>query len=228
SFSPAWTPDGKAVTFVGAKANDQPGFFTKRIDGGGEATRVRARLSNSDMEKWSPDRKWLIFNYFDKDDESDIVGLRPGIDTAPVPLVSGHFMEWGADISPDGRWLAYQSDETALYQIYVVPFPDTKSRKWVVTASGGIHPKWGPRGDELFYRDTSGDVFAIPVKTAPSFSAGPPKRLFGAKRAEFPLSPYAITRDDQRVLMVRLLDPHPIDKVIVVENWLEEVKNKRK
>jgi Tol biopolymer transport system component len=224
---PFWTPDGKAVTFVAPGRDGQESLWKRRVDGSGDETRLLAHANNMGYLRWSPDGKWLVFTRSDKDEESDIFGLRPGIDTTPVALVKGNFMEWGPDISPDGHWLAYQSDETGLYQIYVVPFPNTKDGKWIVTGAGGIYPKWGPRGNELFYRDTSGDVFAIPVKTKPGFSSGTPKKLFDAKRPEFPLNFYAISRDDQKVLMVRFLHHNVTDKIVMVDNWFEELKHNR-
>jgi serine/threonine-protein kinase len=178
--------------------------------------------------RWSPDGKWLVFGAgdIDKHTQMNVYGFRPGIDTVPVPLVVGKFMDVFPDVSPDGRWLCYQSDESGLYQIYVVPFPNTRDGKWAVTTAGGIHPRWGRLPGELFYRDTSGDVFVVPIKSHPNFSTGTPKRLFAAKRPVFPLVGYAVTPDDKRVLMFRLLHPGAPDTLVVVENWFEELKAK--
>jgi eukaryotic-like serine/threonine-protein kinase len=145
-----------------------------------------------------------------------------------VPLVAGKFTDVMPEVSPDGRWLAYQSDETGLYQIYVVPFPNTRAGKWAVTSAGGIHVRWGPRGNELFYRDTSGDFYSVPIRRTPTFSSGSPKKIFTAKRIEFPLVGYAVAPDDQRLLTFRLLHPGAPDTLVVVENWFEELKKSRK
>jgi serine/threonine-protein kinase len=226
SGTPAWTPDGQSVTFIAEAENEPYQLWTQRADATTGAVKI-PRSQNMFGERWSPDGKWLIFHAGDEGPtQSDIFGFRPGIDTAPVPLVTGKFYDWGPDISSDGHWLAYQSDESGLYQIYVVPFPNTKDGKWAVTTAGGIHARWGPRGDELFYRDTSGDFFSIPVKTRPTFSSGQPKRLFGAKRIEFPLAGYAVAPDQKRLLTIRLLHPGAPDTLVVVENWFEELKAK--
>jgi serine/threonine-protein kinase len=226
--SAAWTPDGRSVTFSGVSENEPYELWTQRAD----ATTGAVKIPHSrDMfgQRWSPDGKWLVFHAGDEGPtQSDIFGYRPGIDTAPLRLVAGKFYDWGPDLSPDGRWLAYQSDESGLYQIYVVPFPNTNIGKWAVTTAGGIHVRWGPRGDELFYRDTSGDMFAVPIKKGPVFSSGQPRRLFAAKRIEFPLAGYAVAPDDKRLLMIRLLHPGAPDTLFVVENWFEELKNTRK
>jgi DNA-binding SARP family transcriptional activator/Tol biopolymer transport system component len=223
--SPTWTPDGKSVTF-NAVSLEEPELWTQRAEGTSEAVKIPHGRSMF-MARWSPDGKWLIFHARDESPtQSDIFGFRPGIDTAPVPLVAGKFYDWGPEISSDGHWLAYQSDETGLFQIYVVPFPNTKAGKWAVTSAGGIHARWGPRGDELFYRDTSGDFYSVPVRGTPNFSSGVPKKIFTAKRIEFPLVGYAVAPGDQRLLTVRLLHPGAPDTLVVVENWFEELKAK--
>jgi serine/threonine-protein kinase len=227
--SPTWTPDGGSVTFIGESENEpDPELWTQRADGTAEAVKIPhgRRMFG---ERWSPDGKWLVFHAGgDGPTQADVFGFRPGIDTARVPLVAGKFTDVMPEVSPDGRWLAYQSDETGLYQIYVVPFPNTRAGKWAVTSAGGIHVRWGPRGNELFYRDTSGDFYSVPIRRTPTFSSGSPKRIFTAKRIEFPLVGYAVAPDDQRLLTFRLLHPGAPDTLVVVENWFEELKKSRK
>ena len=226
--SPTWTPDGQSVTFIGDSENEPYQLWTKRADGTAEAVKIPHSQQMS-FEHWSPDGKWLVFNRGDDGPtQADILGFRPGVDTVAVPLVAGKFYDVMPDVSPDGRWLAYQSDESGLYQIYVVPFPNTKAGKWAVTTAGGIHVRWGPRGNELFYRDTSGDFYSVPVRSTPTFSSGLPKKIFGAKRIEFPLVGYAVAPDDQRLLTFRLLHPGAPDTLVVVENWFEELKKSRR
>ena len=222
SGNPKWGPDGKTVTFAAVTLDGHSFLVTQRADGTGGAVRVPYgdRLGLF----WpSPDWKWIIFDYERSDTRSDILGLRPGIDKQPVPLLTGEHYKVLPDISPDGHWLTYMSDETGLYQIYVVPFPNTKDGKWVVTTAGGIHPHWGRRGDEMFYRDTSGDFFSVPVRLSPTFSSGRPKHLLSAKRIEYPLSFYSVAPDD-RLLVVRRLNWNATDKIVVVQNWFEELK----
>jgi serine/threonine-protein kinase len=223
--SPTWTPDGRSVTF-NAVSIDEPELWTQRADGTSEAVKI-PHGRRMFMARWSPNGKWLVFHAMTRGPtQNDIFGFRPGIDTAPVPLVQGKFWDVMAELSPDGRWLAYQSDETGLYQIYVVPFPDTRAGKWAVTSAGGIDARWGPRGNELFYRDTSGDFYSVPVRGTPNFSSGEPTKIFTAKRIEFPLVGYAVDPNTHRLLTVRLLHPGAPDTLVVVENWFEEVKAK--
>ena len=222
---PSWTPDGRSVTFSGT-TSDGPETWTQRADGSAEAVRQFPQRRGLWGAHWAPDGKWLIFFNENKDTGGDISGIRPGIDTTPVPLVAGKFSEVLPDLSPDGRWLAYQSDETGMYQIYVVPFPNTKAAKWAITSKGGVHPKWSHSGNELFYRDFSGDMFVVGIETSPTLSSGRPRRLFEAKRGSFPFVGYAVSADDKRLLMIRYLAPTPSDKLSVVENWFEELNAK--
>jgi len=110
----------------------------------------------------------------------------------------------------------------------VVPFPNTAAAKWVVSTHGGTEPQWSHSGSELFYRDASGNLVAVEVKTKPTFSVGRFAALFPAAGfASFQFSPqYDVSLDDQRFLMIRPLAASGPDKLIVVENWFEELKAK--
>jgi Tol biopolymer transport system component len=179
--------------------------------------------------RWSPDEKWLIFQTDASElGSGDILGIRPGIDTAPVPLVATKFTEVAPALSPDGRWLAYTSNESGQSEIYVVPFPNTRAAKWAVSTRGGTEPQWSHSGRELFYRDGSGNLMAVAIGTTPTFSLGGSTVLFpaaGFAFDEFGLE-YAAASDDRRFLMIRPLAASGSDKLIVVENWFEELKAK--
>ena len=224
--SPTWMPDGRSVTFSGNIAGGKFRLLTKRADGSGETAVQRSDTQNLSNPQWSPDGRWLIF------EESrarpggvGIVGLRPGIDTAAVTVVGSKINATYGVLSPNGHWLAYSGVEPGTsFQIYVVPFPNSGAAEWVI-ASLAINPMWSHNGNELFYRGAYGDIFAVNVKTSPSFSFGKPKRLFAAPWDQFGPTGYAVSQDDQRFLMIRKLNSVP-DKLIVVENWFEELKAK--
>ncbi|MFL5487442.1 MAG: hypothetical protein ACJ8AJ_03065, partial [Gemmatimonadaceae bacterium] len=132
--------------------------------------------------------------------------------------------------SPNGRWLAYFSNEAGQDEIYVVPFPNTRAGKWQISTGGGTEPVWSHSGSELFYRDASGNLVAVEVNTSPTFSLGRTTTLFpaaGFNSLRF-TPQYAVSQDDRRFLMVRSLDTSTPDKLIVVENWFEELKKSRK
>jgi len=187
------------------------------------------RKGNLYNARWSPDGKWLLFQTdIATPGAGDILGIRPGIDTAPVPVLATPFTEMSPAFSPNGRWLAYVSNETGADEIYVVPFPNTGAGKWAISAGGGTEPLWSHRGNELFYRDASGDLVAVEVHTNPTFSLGRSVALFPAAGFSFlRFTPqYAVALDDRRFLMIRPLQTGAPDKLIVVENWFEELRAK--
>jgi serine/threonine protein kinase len=226
---PTWAQDGRSVMFT---SNAAPGSFDlwiKRADGSGQAVRQFHGKRSMPNAHWSPDGKWLIFMTPNgANGSSDIFGIRPGVDTAPLPLVSSRFTEAAPTLSPDGRFLAYTSNETGDYEIYVVPFPNTGAAKWAVSTRGGVEPAWSHSGKELFYRDGSSNLVAVEVKTTPTFSLGQSTVLFpiGGYRSRTLDPEYAVSPDDRRFLMIRRFVPNAPDKLIVVENWFEELKSK--
>src|SRR6266550_4104894 len=109
---------------------------------------------------------------------------------------------------------------------YVVPFPNTSRAKWVVSTGGGARPLWSHSGNELFYRDGAGNLVAVQVKTKPTFAVGRRTVLFpaAAYASAFASPMYAVAPDDRRFLMVRILPATAPQKLIVVENWFEDLK----
>jgi DNA-binding SARP family transcriptional activator/Tol biopolymer transport system component len=227
SFGPAWTPDGRSVTFAATSALGIFELWTKRADGGAEGVMQLHEGRSLFNARWSPDGKWLLFHTDPASPgKGDILGIRLGIDTAPVPVVATPFTEMSPALSPNGRWLAYTSNESGAYEIYAIPFPPTGTAKWAISAGGGTEPLWSHSGRELFYRDASGNLVAVEVNTNPTFSLGRATKLFPAagftKLRSTPQ--YAVGRDDQRFLMIRPMVNGPADKLIFVENWFEEVR----
>src|SRR5438128_2297784 len=229
NYGPAWTPDGRSVTFLSTLATGATDLWTKRADGGAQALMQLHEKWNLYNPRWSPDGKWLLFQTdIASPGSGDILGIRPGIDTAPVPVVATTFTEMSPAFSPNGRWLAYTSNETGADEIYVVPFPNTGAGKRAISAGGGTEPLWSHRGNELFYRDASGDLVAVEVHTNPTFSLGRSVALFpaaGFSSLRF-IPQYAVALDDRRFLMIRPLQTGAPDKLIVVENWFEELRTK--
>jgi serine/threonine-protein kinase len=226
-YQPTWTPDGRFVTY----ASNARGFFdlwTKRADGTGPPNVQVSEKKNFFNPQWSPDGKWLLFNTNAGDqDNGDIKAIRPDSDTAVVTLVSSRYREAAPAVSPDGRWLAYSSNEAGQVEIYVVPFPNTRASKWAVSTHGGTEPQWSHRGSELFYRDAGGNMVAVQVSTNPTFSIGRAVTLFSTRGFATDLDrSYAVSPDDRRFLMIRPLTTGGFDKVIVVENWFEELKTR--
>ena len=220
---------GRAIRDLLLGTTGSINLWTKRADGSAQAVLQSRDKRAALAARWSSDGKWLIFQT-DTDDpgSGDILGIRPGIDTAPVPLVATKFTEISPALSPDGRWLAYTSNETGQYEIYVVPFPNTSAAKWAVSTRGGTAPEWSHSGSELFYRDAARHLVAVDVNTNATFSPGRSAVLFSTAgfAPYLSIQRYAVAPDDRRFLMIRPLATGTPDKLIVVENWFEELKAK--
>ncbi len=230
---PTWTPDGKSVTYFSNVRNGgiEYDLWTKRADGSGQAALQLTFTKSLAEALWSRDGKWLIFRTNGGTAGlGDIYAIRPGIDSNPVPIAVTRFQELSPTLSPDGRWLAYSSNETGQHEIFVVPFPNAGSAKSPVSTHGGSEPRWSNGGGELFFRDGAGNMVTVDVKTSPTFSFGPVRTLFPASvyAATLGRRQYDVSPDDRRFVMVRQLDSRAASKVVVVDNWFEELKQKSK
>jgi serine/threonine-protein kinase len=229
SYQPAWTPDGRFVTFSSVPAKGTVDLWTKRADNSTQAVMQLHEKGTSWNPRWTPDGQWLLFQTdIASPGLGDILAIRPGVDTAPVPVVASRFSDISPALSPNGRWLAYVSNETGADEIYVVPFPNRGAARWAVSTGGGTEPLWSHRGSELFYRDASGNLVAVKVNTSPTFSLGRTTVLFPAAGfTSLRFTPqYAVAPGDRRFLMIRPLETSTPDKLIVVQNWFEELKAK--
>ncbi len=227
NFQPAWSPAGRSVTFTSDPTKGYSYLVTEPADGGAPGVAQLRRRGNLFNAGWSPDGKWLIFSTdVGEAGLGDILAMRPAVDTAPIPVVATPFTETSPIISPNGRWLAYVSNEGGKDDIYVVPFPNTRGGKWPISTDGGTEPVWSHRGTELFYRDASGNLVAVRVNADRTFSVGRSTTLFPAAGYEsHRFTPqYALSLDDKRFLMIRPLETKSPDNIIVVENWFEELK----
>jgi serine/threonine-protein kinase len=142
-------------------------------------------------------------------------------------LVQTPFNETAAALSPDGRWLAYHSNESGPFQIYVRPYPKVEQGRWQVSTDGGTAPLWSPDGRELFYVATDGHLMAVPVTLSSSFTWGKAAQLFDTRPYNVSEQGrnYDVSHDGQRFVVVK--NPSGSDsRLQVVENWIEEVKAK--
>jgi eukaryotic-like serine/threonine-protein kinase len=177
---------------------------------------------------WSPDGKLLCFVESNPTaGGSEISVLRLG-DRKAQPFLRTPFNESAPRFSPDGRWLAYISDESGRWEIYVQPYPGPGG-KWQISTEGGTEPVWNRNGRELFYR--RGDkMMAVDITTQSSFSAGNPRVLFEGRYALTPLTfpNYDVSPDGQRFLMLKPSEQAGAapTQINVVLNWFEELKRR--
>ena len=182
-----------------------------------------ARVDRSIAESaWSPDGKWLILRtYSTERGAGDILGLRLGVDSVPVPLIATPAIEAEPTISPNGKWMSYISNQTGRNEVYVVPFPNTSSAVWPVSSSGGTEPRWSRDGRELYYRDARGNMVSVPINPAASFSFGTPKVLFSAAayRTYTGHHQYDVSPDGKRFVMGVPTTGGEMPALVLVKNW---------
>ena len=174
----------------------------------------------------SRDGHWLLLRRsINEAGGGDIYAVKLG-DTTLVPLLTSPARETSPALSPDGRWLAYSSDESGTPEVYVRPFPDVAGGKWQVSLNGGTGPVWAHSGRELFYINGRTEMVSTQVRPGSTFSVGEPKVLFsGASLTLTPTFPlYDIAPDDKRFVMIRSTAAGMETEVILVQNWFQELK----
>jgi len=223
---PVWTPDGKRIGFVSNKEGPQ-NLYWQQADGSGGLERLTTSDDTQSPNSWTSDGQLLAFLEFNPTTGLDIWVLRMA-DRKAQPFLHTRFNEGAPRFSPDGRWLAYLSDESGRPEIYVQPYPGPGG-KWQISTEGGTEPVWNPNGRELFYRSRD-KMMAVEITTQSEFSAGKPQVLFEGRYQASPLtaSNYDVTSDGQRFLMLKAIQqtqgaPTQID---VVLNWFEELKRR--
>jgi serine/threonine-protein kinase len=226
STAPVWSPDGKRIAFTTTRRTG-PAILAKSADGSGaEEILVPGESLILVPTSWSSDGKFLAYW---------TVGSETGRDVwiAPLtgegkrqPFLQTKFNEMQARFSPDGRWVAYMSEESGRYEVYVQPFPGPGG-KWQISTNGGTVPVWAQNGRELFYM-SSGKVMSVGVTTQPTFSASTPRIVADVPpllMGRLSNGVYDVSPDGQRFLFVKAnVESGPPDEVHVVLNWTEELK----
>jgi Tol biopolymer transport system component/tRNA A-37 threonylcarbamoyl transferase component Bud32 len=226
--SPEWTPDGKRIAYKSNKEGNPVNLFWQLADGSGGLERLSTDQFAQVPRSWSPDGQFLAFHENNPKTQKDIWVLRMS-DHKSLPFLVSPFNEGGPTFSPDGRWMAYVSNESGRPEVYVQPFPGPGG-KWQISTEGGTEPAWNHNGRELFYR-SGNKMMALDVATQPSFSPGKPRMLFEGQyfRSDWPLigTAYDVSPDGQRFLMVKSTEQaSSATQINVVLNWFEELKQK--
>ena len=225
---PIWTPDGMRLTFRSNREGGPLNLFWKPADGSGAAERLTTSEQDQSPTSWSPDGQVLAFyerSFAEGQASTDrniwVVPLEG--EREPRPFLQTPFNEGGAVISPDGRWLAYVSNESGRFDVYVQPFPGPGGKRQIST-EGGNEPVWSRNGEELFYRNGN-QMMAVEITTEPTFSAGTPSILFeGAfRRGSVLRADYDIAPDGQRFVMLQQGGTDALTQINVVLNWFEEL-----
>jgi serine/threonine-protein kinase len=235
--APLWTPDGKRVAFFSLR--DKASIYWKAADGAGREELLGSVTDRAPFPaSWSDNGKTLVLTEWNSGTMGyDIGMLSMEGDCKFKSLLKEKHWEAQPQISPDGRWMVYTSDESGQNQIFVRPFPEVNSGRWQISTSGGDGPLWSRDGREIFYRN--GDVvMAVLVKTAPTFSLKAPKILFRGtyvsnvfRVGNIGFVTWDISPDGKRFLMMKEVGSTASAeagprKINIVLNWFEELKQR--
>jgi Tol biopolymer transport system component len=206
--SPLWSPDGTRIAFV-SKRSGKWGLYTKPVNGSGtEDLIIESELPKAPMS-WSPDGKLLVYWVEDPKTRGDVWAVPISGEKKPIPILNSLNDENTPQLSPDGKWIAYSSNETGRLEIYIKPFPEGPG-KWQISTDGGYWPRWSGDGKELFFI-LAPNIMAAAIHVAgPSIQAGVPRTLFGLTTPPGPPASsngqveyfrYAVSADGQRFLV---------------------------
>jgi serine/threonine-protein kinase len=224
---PTWSPDGERIVFTSNRSG-RPEIYSQFSDGSGTAEKVFERPESQgrlQAEAWSKDGRTLILT--DALGGSTTSSIQLDGDRRYISPSVGKFIEGGAALSPDGQWIAYQSNRSGAMAVYVERFPGRGSLQ-KVSLSGGFAARWAPDGKELYYLNPDGrSLMAVPVSTGETLKIGTERKLFdGSFRTSGPgIRPYDVTPDGKRFVMIRQ-DSATTEspRLIVVQHWTEELK----
>jgi Tol biopolymer transport system component len=223
--TPIWSPDGKYVAYSAARDGSVDRLYRRPTMGSGNE-QLLFKTEGSFPTDWSADGRFILFHTPNAPDNPD---QRNGMDLWVLsladlkarPLVGTAFNEAQGTLSPDGRWVAYASDESGAFEVYVQSFPGGGSKR-PVSSGGGAEPRWRADGRELFYVSADRRLMAVPTTIGPGFEAGKPDALFtmNVRDLVFPYSKrYDVIPDGQRFVLQELIGRGSPSPLTVLVNW---------
>jgi hypothetical protein len=218
-FAPLWTADGRRLVFFSGREHGGD-LFSEPADGSGSAERLSAGGPPSGV---TPDGMQVLFAA-----GQDLMMVALDGTRRVQALLQTPFVERNGIVSPDGRWLAYESDRSGRFEIYVAPFPAASSGQWLISTAGGTRPLWAPNGAELFYVAPDGALMTARVNPRGGrWSSASPAKILEGRYATGGLRDrrnYDVSTDGQRFLLVKEPANQDAPRIVVVQNWTEELK----
>jgi Tol biopolymer transport system component/DNA-binding winged helix-turn-helix (wHTH) protein len=225
-YAPRWSPDGRRVVFSSDR-NGVSDLYMMSASGAAREDVILTTPQNKSVTDWSPDGRFLLFRSLDPSTGHDLWALPLEGDKKPFPAVKTKFVDAYGQFSPDGKWVAYQSNESGRPEVYLQPFPGPGT-KVPVSTSGGAQMRWRRDGKELFYISLDSRLMAVPIRRAPDgdgIDPGAPVPLF-AVRVGDPVPPragynqsYVVSPDGQRFLMNTVTEEASSSPITVILNW---------
>jgi Tol biopolymer transport system component/predicted Ser/Thr protein kinase len=223
-FDPVWSPDDSRIVFSSSRKGIGD-LYQKAATGAGSDEVLFASEDRKAASDWSRDGRFVVFSTQGTKTRTDVWTLSLA-DRKPAVFLQTDFIEGAGVLSPDGRWMAYTSNESGRAEVYVQPFPGPGG-KWQVSRDGGAWPTWRGDGRELFFVSPSPDrkVMAVDVKAGATFEAGDPKMLFPTRMKSASGSrEYDLTSDGRRFLVNSMVSEESIAPITLLQNWMAELK----
>ncbi len=224
-ITPLWTADGRRVIFQSSR-DGAANLYWQAADGTGTAERLTSGANLQVPNAVTRDGTRLVLMELTPEGGPDLMLLRLDGQSTPGPLLRSRHAERNADLSPDNRWLVYETNEAGRDQVWVRPFPDVDAGRWQVAASGQ-HPRW--IGGEIVYMD-GGALMSVAVETKPAFRASKPVKVLDYRYLSGPPGRLFDASPDGRSFLV--VKPEPREQIgaavpmVLVLNWIEELKGK--
>jgi eukaryotic-like serine/threonine-protein kinase len=223
---PIWSPDGSRIVFFSLR-NGIPDLYQVSSSGGGSEEAVVISDRTKYPTDWSPDGQSILFRVVDPKTNFELWTVSMDKEHKAAPFIKPTFGVSHGVFSPDGKWVAYSSNETGKWEIYVAPFPGPGGN-WKVSTAGGSEPRWRRDGKELYYAAPDGSIMAADVKLGATFEADIAKPLFRVQRREHissgDLFSYDVTPDGQRFLVNTDVGEQTSPPLTVVLGWTADLR----
>jgi serine/threonine protein kinase len=224
---PVWSADGTRILYF-SDASGSRGLHIKSATGAGGDELLLKSADDLTPSDWSKDGRYVIYDLSPVTGHTEVWALPTFGDRKPFPALQGPFNQTWGRLSPDGKWLAYTSDESGRPEVYVQTFPE-HGGKWQISTGGGMDANWRGDGAELYYLSSDQRMMAVSVRTAPAFEADVPRALFPVQVLSPGLGPrnhYMVTPDGQRFLLVAPLASETLAGTQVTLNWSADARRK--
>ncbi len=231
---PVWSPDGKTI-YYSSDRKIRWRIYRRQVSGAGQEETLTSPSESAYAWDVSPDGRFLVYEQIatKAGTNADLWILPLSGGGKATPFLVTPFSESDAWFSPDGRWLAYTSDESGRREVYVTSFPGREG-KWRISSGGGAGPRWRRDGRELFYVAPDGRIHSVEVRAGEAFEAGAPRPLFATQMLASgaltggvnPVAGYDVTADGQRFLVTALVRPEEPEPITLVVDWPAALKSK--
>ncbi len=222
--APTWSPDGTRIAFS-SDSRGGFGLYAMNASGTGAATELWTCGDRLIPNDWSRDGRFIAVNRDSQKTSWDIWIYPTDGKSKPFPFIAGQFVELLPVFSPDGRYVAYMSNETGRFEVYVQQFPGPGG-KWQVSADGGTEPHWSADGNTIYFTSLDSKIMAAPVESGATFSAGVPQLLFTARiQPGQRRNDIVVTRDGQKFLVLSPVGKERAAAMVVILHWPAALKS---